>query len=303
MNDEELNNLYTSKNLNDIYNFYMQFSTREELFDWSKRRTFNPPKLYDINKEANNDVIFVIPTIDYNSTFAKYDRDILYPNQHIIFAESGNDKFFNFARNCNYAIKEALKYNPKWIIVSNDDMKKVDDVSILISNLKNIDNEKTDFVMTPNSNNYFTKIFIANPTFAFYTRMALSSTLKYVNLIKNRFNNKVEIVNFNGNNWMKNLKLSVAFKPIYYIPAMQGAFIISSSNFIRQNGEKLYDEIFINGHEDTDLFWNVYKNKNTIENINYNIYAYDGSSFGTKYDRYFKSFISMFYFEDKNLKK
>ena len=43
---------------------------------------------------------------------------------HIIFVENIDkkpDKYFNYAYKVNKGVKIALKYNPKWVIISNDE--------------------------------------------------------------------------------------------------------------------------------------------------------------------------------------
>ena len=36
----------------------------------------------------------------------------------------------------NVGISRAMEYNPRWIVISNDDMYKIDEVSILKGHLK-----------------------------------------------------------------------------------------------------------------------------------------------------------------------
>lgn len=135
---EKLNSLYNSKNVEDLIKFYNNFSTREELIAWSKNRPKGRANIYTVN--GKKDIVIVIPTIDRQSKCAKNCANSIFKGQQIVFVESGkDDPYFNYARNCNIGLKYALKYNPKWIVLSNDDMRKVDDFKILtkfISRLK-----------------------------------------------------------------------------------------------------------------------------------------------------------------------
>ena len=103
--------------------------------------------------EGNKDIIVIIPTADYNGKYAKECSDNVFKGLHIVFVESGvNDFYFNYAHNCNVVIKRAMDYNPKWVIVSNDDMYKIDDISVLQKQLESINNKKIDTVFTKPSN-------------------------------------------------------------------------------------------------------------------------------------------------------
>ena len=66
---------------------------------------------------------------------------------HIIFVESGRDYYFNYAHNCNIGVKKAMTYNPKWVVVSNDDMYKIDDVKKLRESLTKL-HDGCDIVFT-----------------------------------------------------------------------------------------------------------------------------------------------------------
>ncbi|MEM3455855.1 MAG: hypothetical protein QXT72_04810 [Candidatus Micrarchaeia archaeon] len=44
--------------------------------------------------------------------------------------------------------KKALDYNPKWILVPNDDMYKINDVSVVIEQLESLNNQAIEFVFT-----------------------------------------------------------------------------------------------------------------------------------------------------------
>ncbi|WP_077076265.1 hypothetical protein [Cuniculiplasma divulgatum] len=83
--------------------------------------------------EREKDIVVVIPTADFNGKFAIDCRESIFKGLHIIFVESSGrgDFYFSIAHNFNIGIKKAMKYNPKWVVVSNDDMHKIDDLNKL----------------------------------------------------------------------------------------------------------------------------------------------------------------------------
>ena len=117
MNNNELNDLYTSKSVNDILRFYDYFHSSKQLIEWMKNRESGRAKIYEV--KGKNDIIIVIPTTDHNGKFAQNCSKNIFKGMHIIFVESSGltDKYFNYARNVNKGLKYALKYKPKWVIL------------------------------------------------------------------------------------------------------------------------------------------------------------------------------------------
>jgi hypothetical protein len=143
-----LNNLFMSNDPKDILRFYDFFDNRDQLIKWMKDRPKGNYRIVEFNRDEN-DIIVVIPTIDVNGKFAKTCRDDIFKGLLIIFVESGiGNYYFNYAHNCNAGIKKAMEYNPKWIILSNDDMYKIDDVEVLVNELSKLDPEKIDCIFT-----------------------------------------------------------------------------------------------------------------------------------------------------------
>ena len=70
MNDEDLNKLYISEDVHDIIKFYDSFDNKDEVIDWMKRRPSMKPNLVEINKDADNYAIVVIPTINSNGKYS-----------------------------------------------------------------------------------------------------------------------------------------------------------------------------------------------------------------------------------------
>jgi len=132
------NNYFLSSNPKDIIHFYEGFENREELIDWMKERPKGSCEIMEV--EGEKEIIVVIPTADFKGEYAKRCREEIFTGLHIIFVVSGKgNNYFNYAHNCNVGIKKALEYNPQWIVVSNDDMYKIDDVSKIVKELRQVD--------------------------------------------------------------------------------------------------------------------------------------------------------------------
>ena len=116
------NNYFTSDDPNKIIEFYNGFENRDQLIQWMRERPKGIANIHEF--EGDKDIIVVIPTADFDGKYARECRDNIFKGLHIIFVESGEvpDPYFNYAHNCNVGISKAMKYNPKWIILSNDDI-------------------------------------------------------------------------------------------------------------------------------------------------------------------------------------
>jgi len=148
-----LNNLFMSNDPKDILRFYDYFENRDQLIKWMKERPKGNYRIVEFNNEEN-DIIVVIPTMDINGKFAKTCRDEIFKGLHIIFVESGmGNYYFNYAHNCNAGIKKAMEYNPKWIILLNDDMYKIHDIKVLKNELDNL-NKKHRYYIIINLNKW-----------------------------------------------------------------------------------------------------------------------------------------------------
>jgi len=269
-----LNNLFMSNDPEDILRFYDYFDNRDQLIKWMMERPKGNYRIVEFNKE-NNDIIVVIPTMDVNGKFAKTCRDEIFKGLHIIFVESGiGNYYFNYAQNCNAGIKKAMEYNPKWIILSNDDMYKIDDVEVLVNELSKLDPEKIDFVFTSKIVDYIYFI-IGKP------RIYISILRRIIRhkewKIKEKIFKKYEIYIYGAG--FKNKFLSNLFYKNLFRFINTGSFGIFSGNFIKKIGNNLFDETYINGVEDVDLSLIInYNYKFTF--INYKIGIYHGMSFG-----------------------
>ena len=119
------NNLFTSNDPEKIIEFYNGFENRDQPVQWMKERPKGNSYIHEV--EGEKDIIVVIPTLDFNGKYAVNCRENIFKGLHIIFVESGekDDFYFNYAHNCNMGIKKAMEYNPKWVVVSNDDIHRI----------------------------------------------------------------------------------------------------------------------------------------------------------------------------------
>ncbi|MGC8484002.1 MAG: hypothetical protein ACP5OE_10215, partial [Thermodesulfobium sp.] len=146
------NNYFLSNDPNKIIQFYDSFDNRDEVIEWMKERPKGSCEIREVDGDKN--IIVVIPTADFDGKYAKNCREEIFKGLHIVFVVSGKNNFyFNYAHNCNVGIKKALEYNPKWIVISNDDMKKIDDCKKLIFELRNVDKEYSIVFTKEYSNN------------------------------------------------------------------------------------------------------------------------------------------------------
>ncbi len=292
INNDKLNKLYISKDWNDIYKFYKLFNNKKEIITWMKNRKKMIPTIIHFNEEANNYAIVVIPTINSDGKWAKIDRKI-FRNLHIIFAENQNkqpNEYFNYAKSVNDGIKEALKLNPKWIIISNDDICKIDKIDRLIEELKQ--SEQYDTLFFPKSNIYSDKTFLAKAQLQRLIR-PYSEWGESFSKIYRMFKVHYETLDFRD----RYLLYRLFYKPILKIPHHQGNFIVLNSKLIRRINSKIFDETFINGLEDTYLSYK-YLSNSKYKLSNFNIRAITGGSLGTGLDRVFRGITNEIYLEN-----
>jgi hypothetical protein len=170
-------------------------------------------------------------------------------------------------------------------------MYKIDDISVLKGELLSLDSERLDLIFSPI--NY--KSYLVKETL--FSRMLsnLSFYHKNVNLIKKKFG--ISYRPFDGK---RNPVLGVLYKKIYKF-YITGPFTIFSSKFI-QNVNKPFDEIYINGEEDTDLCLRIMK-RNKFVNISFKIGSIGGRSLGTNKDLRGMRTISDWVYLDYKIKK
>ena len=271
---ELLNDLFTSNSVDKILEFYSSFDTVDGLIRWMKERPKGRAEIYEI--EGNKDIIVVIPTANFNGEYARLCRDDIFRGLQMVFVESGgkNDPYFNFAHNANKGISVAMKFTPKWIVVSGDDVEKIDDIERLRCSLLKINNEEATVVHTLHEGTY-------------HSRYAIISTRTFRRNI---------ILYFKGELERKKLELESRYNIKYIVGSTLGIYpflyrslikvkysgsltILSYSLALKLNGA-IFDENYINGTEDIDLAWRLSQEGTKIAYVDFKIGDVIGGTLG-----------------------
>jgi len=295
--EEDLNELLMSHSATDILKFYSEFNDQEQLVHWMMMRSSAPAEIYQINGEG--EIVVVIPTMSHKSKNSEKIANVLFKEIPIIFVESGSDsRLFNYARNCNLGIKAALEYEPKWIIISNDDMQMIDEPRILVNSLSHLkaryDNISAVYASPSSYHSY--PIFLGYPNllrhFYFYLRNKETRTQV---VLERKFGIDI-VVQYFG-------KLQRNLFTTYTTIMNMGDFCIFSSEYIKQIGGKLFDEVYINEFEEVELSYILAKSGKTVEQIPYRIGDKIGTSLGVGSVRRYRAIASRSYFNYKVKKK
>ncbi|MCL5873730.1 MAG: hypothetical protein M1161_00075 [Candidatus Thermoplasmatota archaeon] len=292
------NKFYTSDQPEEVAKFYEDFDSLEELEEWRRERPRGIPYLHEV--EGDKEIIVVVPTSDYYGNYARLCREEVFSGLHIIFVESGSkgDFYFNLEHYCNTGFKKALEYNPKWIIYSNDDLVKLDDVNVLRRELSRIDHQTVSSVFaTPNNLHSFNMIagisipFVTNIAFLVYECVFKREGRKLVRRVRSRYRNNLVITKFSL------LRQLILRKKLYFL--FTGDFVILSSRFVSANHGNVFDEAFINGQEDYDLSVRLSLNKKDYAFINYRVGGVSGASLGNGPARRMRDIINSLYIAEK----
>ena len=281
------NNYFTSDDPNKIIEFYNGFENRDQLIQWMRERPKGVANIYEV--EGIRDIIVVTPTADFNGKYAIECRENLFKGLHMVFVESGGrgDFYFNSSHNINVGIRKAMKYNPKWIIYSGDDMIKVDNVSKLIQALQKIDHMNVDVVFTHPSHYHSTPMSICKPNLLFLIALGVlkifSKRFSYIEKIYyqlKRFNKKLFFPRYEYCRTLTYKMVNfIFFKRIENFTNTL-SFGIFSSNFLRKSNNNLFDDIYINEMDDTDLSISIKHKQYNTAVVDFNIREYIGSSLG-----------------------
>ena len=287
------NNYFMSSDPNKIVEFYNGFENRDQLINWMTERAKGIANIHEVDGEKN--IIVVIPTANFSGKYAIECKENIFKGLHLIFVESGEipDFYFNYAHNCNIGIRKAMEYNPKWIIVSNDDMKKIDDVTILKRELLSLDSSTFDAVFVRTENKLPKKGKIARPNFFYKFTQILR--FKYFSKERKEIREKFHIF------YLPVPLSTVAYKYLFTGGKTMLVFkdlIILSLNFVKNEDCIVFDETFINDSEDNDLAIRL-RNRGKTTSINYSIKSIGAISLGISVNRLLRSLASEAYLNDK----
>lgn len=290
----EIDRVFESKDIYNSIKFYSYFNNAEQLLQWLKDRPKGKPKIYVISGDPAISV--VILTQNYYGKLARNCKEF-YKGMQMIFVQS-NRNYFNYSHNCNTGFKYALKYKPKWVVLSNDDIYKISDIEKLKNELDNISNKSIDIVGLETSNP------ILRPTFLLGKRCWLLKLLRYFRgsyrkiyqIGLDKFDIEYEPVYTNlraqMSNWLlhKNLvNLNIGIKFTF--------FSIFSSRFIEKNEAHIFDEMYPYDHEDEDVSLRIMPERCTT--VSFKIGHYRGKTLGIGQQRKLSKLIGLFYLDYK----
>lgn len=284
-----LNNLYVSKNVKDLFNFYSCFQKAEELVEWMKKRPNG--KLDFLEIEGDKNIIVVVVTPDFNGTYAESCKEI-YMGLHIIFVggEGKENPYFNPAHYFNAGIRKALSYSPNWIIVSSDDMIRIDDSSVLVEELRDIDPSNYDVVWTKSAKYHSIPVKLCERNFLGKIAFFLIGWRREQLKIEKKFD--VRYFPCPKHSYRK-----FFFKRGYDYISMAD-FGIFSSNFIRKNAD-IFDECYQHGGFDDDLSLTLSVDSKRSYTIDYRIGDLFGSTLGNDSTRVLRDLSGLIYLNYK----
>jgi len=296
------NNYFLSSDPKDIIHFYEGFENREELIDWMKERPKGSCEIKEV--EGEKDVVVVIPTADFEAEYAKRCREEIFKGLHIIFVVSGiGNNYFNIAHNSNIGIKKAMEYSPKWIVVSNDDMFKIDDTSVLLNALRRKDENVLKSVFTHPSKYHSIPVCNGRPRiivgslgeflYLFLTRKINVQIYLFTKKIARRFNAK----------WFFAPNKDL-YRKIFYSETrcyvLTSDFSILSGKWAKELNGEIFDETYLNGVEDWDLSLQICGERKDYDFIDYRIGDLVGGTIGGYVDnRTLRDSANMIYFDSR----
>ena len=295
------NNYFSSNNVRKVKEFFNGFHTSEQLIKWMKER---PKGISNINEvDGSKEIIVVIPTGDADGKYARECRENIFEGLHIIFVESGgkDDFYFNYAHNCNIGIRKALSYKPKWIILSNDDMYKIDNVDNLRTQLAKLSPLDYGLIFSRPGLYHSIENSIVEVNNLYYLFSKLSSLLKrnnketIFNLMK-KYNCKYITL---SRKKIKDVLISSFLGRIRMFYTLTSSFcIFSGVNILETNGD-IFDETYINGVEDWDISI-IFKCKPfKFTSIDYSIGDFIGETLGNSLVRSLRDVGNLLYFSNK----
>ena len=290
---DDLNLLYNSKSPDDILKFYSYFETRDDLVDWMRKRPDGKTTLFEV--EGDSDIVVVIPTADYEGEYARTCRDEIFKGLRMVFVQSGgkDDLYFNIARNVNKGLRKALEYSPRWIIYSNDDVYRIDDIRKLLQELDGINEEKVKAVFT-NPPGVYHSYLISLSTPTAIRNLAYSASGKYYRAklhIDRKYGIRTIADTGAGNSRLFYRKTRDVL--------LTSDFGIFPADYVRKTIGQLWDETYINGVEDIDQSLMVTSSKEDYAFVNYRIGDLIGSVLGNGIDRELRDRANFVYFNYK----
>lgn len=289
--DVYLNELFMSKNLKDLTSFFSYFNGQADLYKWIRWRPKSSYNMMEV--EGNKDVVVVISTPNFQGRMVENCVKEIYKGLHLILVggEGMGNSFFNPAHNFNIGVKKAIEYNPKWVVISSDDMYKIDNVRDLVRLLDQIDAFETDVVFTKPAPYHSIPVKFAQSNFI---RKLAFNLISYRRL-QLGLESKFKILCFPT---PKYGKFRLLFKKGYEYTSMAD-FGIFSGKFSKKMGGNIFDESFPIGGFDDDLSIRTKVGKHSVSFIDYKIGDMMGSTLGNDSTRKLRDLAGLVYLNMK----
>ena len=317
---DELESLFMSNNSEDILRFYDNFSSIEELLNWMKNRPPAPIKVIEIECENTfPGIVVIVPTANVESTMARYCRDVVFKGFRLVFVESSG-QYFNGSRSAISGLKYIVRYNPKWIIISSDDVISADAPAVLAEELSRKDHTRFDTVFTRPMGFYHS--FPGTFGREYHLGQLFRNLAQYHNIDGYRILKK-----FHAHSWLHIADFKTLYShnnrgfaegtdgsthPVmrfvlkFYNYLLRQKFdliefrslFIISGEFIRELDDILSDTTYINAGGDIDLSIHLAK-RNRMDSINYAIKFRVGASLGASRARKLRDLAGDIYLDYK----
>lgn len=320
MDFNDIEKYYYSSNIKCILNFYYKIRSFDEIMNFIHNIP-DPEIGIEIEHEnADNEIVMVVPSPDVNDT---YSTNLIknFSKFKIIFSVS-KGKYFNFSKSMNVGINTALKYNPKWIILSNVDVEPISNFDNIARQLNNInadiiiprmvdENQKVHNITFLNktgnfTNNLFHLFSPLNTFLPVYSRgqfilsnIPMTKNEQFIRFIQTTY----KFNNYNGNLDLNDIQYNFISKYIYkkslYYVNIQPFSIIKSS-VLKDNK---FDEDFINGGEDTELAIRLLRKHYKFALIDVSVKRYTGTYLGVNETRLLRNSLMSLLLLGKKLKE
>ena len=171
-----------------------------------------------------------------------------------------------------------MEYNPKWVVVSNDDMYKIDEPEVLARELRNPEIQGKDTIFTFPSLYHSVPVKLAGPrwTYKLYKFFFTSEGRFFLNLYK-KFSVSVFLPEIG-------IVSSVMFKKGVRL-IESGPFVIFNTNYVESVRGTAFNEDFINSNEDAYVSLNACLVRKNFALINYKIGDYISSTLSNSLQR------------------
>ncbi len=270
-----LNDAFVSSDPLLVAGFYDRFRTLAELVDWMQRRPSSEPRIREIPGSA--EVVFVVPTADVDGPMARHCRDEAFRGSRILFLESPSrpDPFYNIGYYLNRGIARALELNPHWIVLSGDDVRRLDPPEVLTGGLARLDPSRCNSVFTIPAGHYHSVASqLSRQRWTRRFLLSWSTAKRAVVSSEERFGADLHAPRSGGYQ-------SLLFQPGYRHWSM-ASFGIFSAPYLRSLGPAPFDPAFgLGGSEDVEFCLRLNRRADRLAFLPFRIGERVGATLGT----------------------